>query len=324
MRDRTRAPDEARSELTDAPFRLQAFVLRPAIRSPGRAHGGPAHRRWLSAGGWPPPTHQIGFQAYVRARQEPTERRPRLAPARPEHVHAWRLSPVVEALQAWRGVPCTVAVPLRAAMGDLPRCAPPRARMKCLGLPPSASSSGEPRRQGALTQAGNPQARRVRVAGAWASRAPAQGRRHWPLRLDPPPTRIQAIRWHAHVRLCHRYRRRVARGNHVTRVPGALARAWAGCRGAMAREGPSTPYVHEPGGRPARTQKVAQRAAAATQPRGGVILAGVQRRRQEARAETAAGTRRRPGRWAPPHGEPQEHPSPLAGSASADVPRTQT
>jgi transposase len=168
MRDLTRARADAISDLKDAQCRLKAFVLRHAIRYTGRAHGGPAHRRWLSAVVCPTPTPPIVVQAYVRAVHEPTARLQRLAQARHEHVQAWRLSPVVEALQALRGVPCTVAVTLGAALGDLTRCDTPRARRQCLGLLPSEASSGAPRRQGSLTQAGHTHARRVLVEGAWA------------------------------------------------------------------------------------------------------------------------------------------------------------
>jgi hypothetical protein len=45
----------------------------------------------------------------------------------------WRLHPVVDAFQALRGVPCTVAVTMVAEIGDLTRFEPPSALMKCLG-----------------------------------------------------------------------------------------------------------------------------------------------------------------------------------------------
>jgi transposase len=174
----TRARAEAIREGTDATGRLTALVLRPDSRSTGRAHGGPAPRLWLSDVVGPTPTQPIVFQDYGRAVQEPTARRQRREPARHEHGHAWRVSPVVEALQAWRGVPCTVAVPLRAEMGALTRCDTPTELMPCLGLTPADSSSGAQRRQGAMTQAGTTYARRARIEGAWASRSPATVRRH--------------------------------------------------------------------------------------------------------------------------------------------------
>jgi transposase len=76
--------------------------------------------------------------------------------------------PVVEALHALGGVQFTVAGTMVAARGDLPRVEKPRQLLKFLGLTPAAYSTGERRRQGALTQAGHSHARRVLVEGAWA------------------------------------------------------------------------------------------------------------------------------------------------------------
>jgi len=241
MRDLTRAPEDAISDLKDAQCRLKAFVLRHDIRSTGRANWSPAHLRWLSAVVCPTPTQQIVFQEYVRAVQAHTERLQRLEQELHEHVQAWRLSPVVEALQALRGVQFTVAVTLIAEMGDLTRFDTPRELMQFLGLLPSADSSGAPRRPGAITQAGHPHARRVLVAGAWAYRSPAQGSRHLQLRLETQPKTIQDISWKAQVRLCNRYRRLVARGKHANIVTVAIARELAGFMWAIAREVPIIP-----------------------------------------------------------------------------------
>src|SRR5262249_44918535 len=116
--------------------------------------------------------------------------------------------------------------------------------MKFMGLLPAEYSSGAQRRQGAITEAGNPQARRVLVEGAWASRYPAQVRRHLQLRLEKQSTVLQAIRWQAQGRLCQRYRRRVARGQHATVVTGAMARELLGCMWASAQEGPGVAEDH--------------------------------------------------------------------------------
>ena len=84
MHDLTRAREEALRDLKDAQCRLNAFVLRHAIRSTGRANGRPAHLRWLSEVVGPTPTPQIVFQEYVRAIHEHTVRLQRLAQARQE------------------------------------------------------------------------------------------------------------------------------------------------------------------------------------------------------------------------------------------------
>jgi transposase len=153
------------------------------------------------------PAQQIVFQEYVRAINEHTERLQRLAQALHEQVKAWRLHPVVEALQALRGVQFTVAVTRVAELGDLTRFDTPRQLMKFLGLIPSEYSSGERRRQGAITKAGNTHARRALVEGAWAYRYPAKVSRHLQLRLENQPKAVQDISWKAQVRLCKRYRR---------------------------------------------------------------------------------------------------------------------
>jgi transposase len=163
MRALTRAREETLGALQAAKFRLTAFVLRPDIRSTGRATGNPAPLRWLSAVVWPTPAQHMVFQEYVRAVNKHTERLQRLEQELHEQVTSWRLYPVVEALQALRGVQCTVAVTTVAELGDLTRFAHPRALMKFLGLIPSEYSTGERRRQGAITKAGNTPARHALV-----------------------------------------------------------------------------------------------------------------------------------------------------------------
>jgi transposase len=238
IRDLTRAREDAISDLKDAKLRLKAFLLRHDIRYTGRANGGAAHLRWLSEVVCPTPAQQIVFQEDVRAVNEPSERLQRLEQELQDHVKAWRLYPVVEALQALRGVQFTVAVTLVAEMGDLTRFESPRELMKFMGLIPSEYSSGEQRRQGAITKAGNTHARRVLVEGAWAYRYPAKISRHLQLRLEHQPKVIQDISWKAQVRLCKRYRRLVARGKHANVVTVAIARELTGFMWAIAKEVP--------------------------------------------------------------------------------------
>lgn len=147
MRALRRAREEVIRALKAATLRLQAFVLRHDIRSTGQATGNPAYLRWLSDVICPTPAQHIVFQAYGRAVHEQTARLQRLEHERQAPGHSWRLNPVVEALQARRGVQCTVAVTPVAALGDLTRVEHPRQRMGSLGLTPAESSSGERRRQ---------------------------------------------------------------------------------------------------------------------------------------------------------------------------------
>jgi transposase len=240
IRDLTRAREDTIRDLKAAKYRLKAFLLRQDIRDTGRATWSPAHLRWLSEVVCPTPAQHIVFQAYVRAVNEPTERLHRLEQALQEQVKSWRWSPVVDALQALRGVPCTVAVTMLAELGELTRFDNPRQLMKCLGLIPSEYSSGERRRQGAITKAGNTHARRAIMEGAWAYRYPANVSRRLQLRLEKPSKTIQDLSWKAQVRLCQRDRRLIARGKHANQVVVAIARELVGFMWAMAHQGPVT------------------------------------------------------------------------------------
>jgi transposase len=241
IRDLTRAREDTLSDLKDAQFRLKAFLLRHDIRYTGRATWTPAHLRWLSEVVCQTPAQQIVFQEYVRAVSEHTERLQRLAQELQAQVKSWRLHPVVEALQALRGVQFTVAVTTVAELGGLTRFENPRQLMKYLGLIPAEDSSGERRRQGSITKAGNTHARRVLVEGAWAYRYPAKVSRHLQLRREKLPKPIQDISGKAQVRLCKRFRRLMARGKHANQVVVAMARERVGFMWAMARQMPVTP-----------------------------------------------------------------------------------
>jgi transposase len=240
VRDLSRGREDAMRDLRRSKVRLKSFLLRHDLRYEGRANWKAAHLRWLAHVVCPTPPQQIVFQEYVRAVTEQQERLDRLDQELREAVTGWRLAPVVQALQALRGVELTGAVILAAELGDITRFAQPRQLMSYLGLTPSEYSSGERRRQGGITKAGNGHARRTLVEGAWAYRYPAKVSRHLQLRLETLPAEIQAIGWKAQVRLCRRYRQLTARGKHANQVAVAIAREMAAFAWAIARVVPLT------------------------------------------------------------------------------------
>lgn len=235
VRDLVRAREDTLKDGKAAKARLKAFLLRQDMRYEGRANWGPAHLRWLATVVCPTPAQQLVFQEYVRAVSEHQERLQRLEEELQTQVKTWRWVPVVEAIQALRGVQFTVAVTLIAALGDLRRFDNPRQLMSYLGLIPSEHTSGERRRQGAITKTGNSHARRALIEGAWAYRYPAKVSRHLQLRLEKLPKVIQDSSWKAQVRLCKRYRRLLARGKHANHVVVAIAREMAAFVWAIAR-----------------------------------------------------------------------------------------
>ena len=101
-------------------------------------------------------------------------RRDRLEAAIAAVLPEWSLAPVVEALQALRGVRLVAAATLVAELGDITRFTNPRQLMAYLRLVPSEHSSGRTRRQGGITKADNGAARRMLIEAAWSYRFPAR------------------------------------------------------------------------------------------------------------------------------------------------------
>ena len=144
------------------------------------------------------------------------------------------LAPVVEALQALRGVQLVAAITLVAEIQDFARFANPRSLMAYLGLIPSESSSGQRRRQGAITKSGNTAARRILIEIAHHYRhaarvSPTIAKRHAQL-----PKAVTDIAWAAQLRLCGRFKRLAARRLQRNKITVAIARELAGFVWAIA------------------------------------------------------------------------------------------
>jgi transposase len=87
-----------------------------------------------------------------------------------------RYKPVVDRITCFRGFKTQAAMVLATELGDLRRFESPRQLMAYIGLVPSEHSSGNRRRLGAITKAGNARVRHVLVQAAWHyRRRPAIG-----------------------------------------------------------------------------------------------------------------------------------------------------
>ncbi len=153
IRDLVRARQAAVRTLRQARQQLSGFLLRH-----GRHYHRPAwtqlHRRWLASLKFDQAVHHIVLEDCIAAVEAAMARRDRLE----AHIEAvlpeWSLAPVVEALQALRGVRLVAAATLVAEFGDITRFTNPRQLMAYLGLVPSEHSGGRTRRQGGITKAG--------------------------------------------------------------------------------------------------------------------------------------------------------------------------
>jgi transposase len=236
MRDLTRAREDAVKAQKTARYQLSAFLLRYGKRYPGKASWTPSHMRWLSDVALPHPSQQIVLQEYINAVSVCSERVDRLMDQIVSLLPAWRMYPVVKALQALRGVALIVAATTVAEIGDMSRFAKPRQLMAYLGLVPSEDSTGDSIHRGSITKTGNGHVRRALIEASHAYGFPARVSRHLLKRHEGLPQSVLAIAWKAQVRLCGRFRRLMARGKLKTKVVTAIARELSGFMWAVARE----------------------------------------------------------------------------------------
>lgn len=236
MRDLVRARATAARILTKARQHLTGFLLRH-----GKIYAGPrawtvAHRRWLTTVRFDHPAQQIVLQDYIHSIEDAEKRITRLVEQIELLLQHWSMAPLVKAIQAMRGVAFINAVTIVAEIGDFARFANPRQLMAYVGLVPSEHSTGSNVRREGITKAGNSQARRALIEGAWTYRMQARVSRKLHDRIDELPQGIRDIAWKAQVRLCARYRRLVAKGKTKVVVITAIAREMIGFIWAIARQ----------------------------------------------------------------------------------------
>jgi hypothetical protein len=148
MRDLVRARATARRVLGKARQHLQGFLLRHGRIYRGVRGWTRAYRRWLTTVRFDHPAQQIVLQDYIHAVEGAEVRLQRLEQQIEELLPSWSMAPVVEALQAMRGIALIVATTVVAEVGDFSRFANPRQLMAYLGLVPSEHSSGSNIRRG--------------------------------------------------------------------------------------------------------------------------------------------------------------------------------
>lgn len=234
MRDLVRLRAMAMRDVRKSRQQLLSFLLRHGLDYPG-ANWSQPHRRWLADLIFQHPGQHLVLQELIHRIERAEELNNRLKEAIAELVPSWTLAPVVQAIQALRGISLISAATLVAEVGQFSRFENPRQLMAYLGLTPSEHSSGGTIRRGAITKTGNSLARSALVEAAWTYRFPARVTRIIRARLEALPEPIRAIAWKAQVRLSSRYRRLVASGKTATKAVVAIARELIGFVWAIAR-----------------------------------------------------------------------------------------
>jgi transposase len=235
MRELIRAREAAVDDLRRKRQAISSLMLRYGRSYPGKKTWGARHRQWLQAQRFDHPAQQLVLQEMTLAAQHAQERLKRIEAAIMEFVPEWSLAPIVEALQALRGVQLINAATIMVEIGDLRRFDNPRQLMGYLGLAPSERSTGATVRRLGITKAGNGRVRRTLIESAWSYRhLPRTSKlKHYVHERVSPAVRDIAIK--AQARLCARYRALAAHGKKLTVAITAIARELAGFIWAIGR-----------------------------------------------------------------------------------------
>lgn len=244
FRDLVRVWSGARRDLAKARQRLKSFLLVHDVRYTGTANWSEAHRRWLARFVFKETNSQLAFQEHLHAIEDRLAQCERVETLLREAAPQWRFYPAIHAIQALRGVQFKVAVGLIAEIGEISRFASAPQLMAWLGMTPSEYSTGERRRQGAITKCGNANARRLLVEAAWAYRYPPKVSPSIQQRHEDLPKDIVARAWEAQLRLCKRFRKLTARGKPHNVALVAVARELAGFIWDIARMSATMKSVH--------------------------------------------------------------------------------
>jgi transposase len=236
MRDLVRARAAAIETQRIHRQQVSSFMLKHGRIFPRKTTWGARHLRWLQEQKFDHPAHQIALQEMVEAVRLSRERVLRLEAAIEEFVPQWSLAPVVQALQALRGVDLIVAVTFTVEIGDLSRFDSPRQLMAYLGLVPSERSTGDAVRRGSITKAGNGRVRHMLVESAWTYRHPPKVGKAKLYKLEQTSPKVRELAWKAQARLTARYRALSAKGKKTTIVCTAIARELVGFMWAVGQE----------------------------------------------------------------------------------------
>ena len=230
-RDVVRAREQARGDLMRARHRLSKLLLRYGIvYSDGKPWTG-KHLGWLSRRATrdllPAEPTRLAFEVALDAVLTVKARRDRLDEAITAMAADSEYTAIVRRLGCLRGVSDLTAFGLAVEVGNWDRFTG-HTIGAFVGLVPTEESSGQNRRQGSITKAGNKHVRRLLVEAAWHHRKPYRPsielRRRWE-RATPA---AKARGHQANKRLNRRWESFDARSKRTVIANTAIARELAG------------------------------------------------------------------------------------------------
>jgi transposase len=228
LRDLSRLRSGTARDLAHARQHVNAILLRHGIRYPKETRWTREHSLWLHRQHFDEPALQFTYEADVERAELLAGHLARIDRQVAATAATCRYAPVIDALMCLRGIQVTTAFGLAVEIGDWSRFTGSSIG-SYLGLVPSENSSGQSRRQGPITKAGNSYARKLLIEAAWQHRRPyARPGERLLRQLDrvAPATRIRALE--GNHRLHHKWEVFDQRHKMTVKANTAVARELAG------------------------------------------------------------------------------------------------
>jgi transposase len=228
-RDLLRCREDAGLDLRRVKQRLLKFLVRHGhIYDGGGEHWTVKHWQWMDRLEFSQEHEKIVYEEYRSQIRNLEDRLHRLTLKVEETAESPRYKAVVSRLRAFKGIDYIIALALVCEIGDFKRFASAKAFMSYLGFVPSEYSSGERRRQGGITKAGNGHLRRLLIEGAWHYARSAHTGKRLEKRREGCPLSVIDVADRALHRLHKKYLRLVMNGKHVNTAVTAVGRELAG------------------------------------------------------------------------------------------------
>jgi transposase len=230
LRDLVRCREDIRGDLMRARHRLGKFLLRREIYYEGPAAAWTRkHRAWLASLRFADRASQLTMADYLHAHDLLLARRDRIEAELEQLAASSPWTVTIARLRCLRGIDTLSALGLCAEIGTFDRFEHPDSLSCYLGIVPSENTTGQQRRQGAITKAGSTHARRLLIEASYHyQRHPAIGQT-LERRQRGQSAQVINIAWRAQRRLNARWRQL----KHARRKPNgvvavAIARELAG------------------------------------------------------------------------------------------------
>jgi transposase len=203
-----------------ARHRLGKFLLRREVYydHPGERWGR-KHRIWLASLRFSDHASRLTMGDYLHAHDVLLARRDRIEAELEQLAGESMFAEPIARLRCLRGINTLSALGICAEVGKFERFEHPDSLAAYLGIVPSENSTGQQRRQGAITKAGSTHGRRLLIEAAYHYQRHAAVGEKLQRRQQGQPAHIVNIAWRAQRRLNARWRRL----KHQRRKPNGVA-----------------------------------------------------------------------------------------------------